>query len=104
MALTINVTDRTVMGNNRVVTGTIKFDTTYPATGEDFTASNLGLDHINYMEINGPKYNFNWNNSTNKVIIYGVEQDANANSTDPFDAGDAGDMSTVIANFRATGY
>ena len=52
MALTIAIDNDTyqIMGHQRMVTGTITFDSAYPAGGEALTAANLGLALINDIE------------------------------------------------------
>ena len=75
MALTVAITERTVMGNKRVNRGTIAFDSSYPTGGEAFTAANMGLktlDRIEFENQLGYMYQFDYTNNLVLVYVQGV--------------------------------
>jgi len=49
MALSINIKDRSVFGNKRVVIAEVNFDSSYPTGGEPLTPSDLGLQSIDFL-------------------------------------------------------
>ena len=106
MALTISVQNNTVMGNRRVVSGTVTFDNSYSkTTGEPFSPADVGLDRIDYIELSSGDYNFKWNGS--HIMVYGFIDTSAALDTDPEAAvpvADASDLSMVSADFRAVGH
>lgn len=75
MAITITLPDRarSVFGNRRIVSGTLAFDSSYTASGESLTASDLGLsdiDHIVFGHEDGLNFDYD---STNEVVkVYGL--------------------------------
>lgn len=70
------------VGNERTSTGTLAFDSSYPAGGEALSAANIGLGLIDKIEIESKSgYVFSYDYDNGKVMVY--EQ------TDPADAGGA---------------
>lgn len=79
MALTVAVTRRVTAGNQNIVTGTIAFDSSYPAGGESFTAADLGLRTVDLMVLppsSGFTYEYDYTNSKVKVYTQGVAHGA----------------------------
>lgn len=80
MALTVAVTRRVTAGNQHIVTGTIAFDSSYPAGGEAFAAADLGLRTVDLMLIQsgsaGFVYEYDYTNSKVKVYTQGVAHGA----------------------------
>ena len=64
MALTITIPDagRTVIGNKRLVFGTLAFDASYPTGGEALTAGDLGLDKIDHITFTSDVVQCYWAN------------------------------------------
>jgi len=53
LAITVDVGGHSVVGNKRMVTGVIAFDSTYPVGGEALTANNIGLGIIDAIAFTG---------------------------------------------------
>ena len=70
MALTITIPDagRTVIGNKRLVFGTLAFDASYPTGGEALTAGDLGLDKIDHITFTSDVVQCYW--ASNKLLAY----------------------------------
>lgn len=77
MAATVTILDKTVMGNKRVTTADVVFDSSYPTGGESVTPAQLGLSavHVANATISVPddaigttaaKYVV----STGKIMVY----------------------------------
>jgi len=49
MSLTVTLTDMTVVGNKRLHTFKLAFDTSYPTGGESLTAADLGLSSLDFI-------------------------------------------------------
>lgn len=103
MALTLStpspVVAEDVWGRAKVRVRTVTFDNSYPTGGESFTAADVGLSEIFYVGFsadNSPAYQFAYDYTNKKIQVFGVEQDADAAVTDPFDEeNNAVDLSTV---------
>ena len=78
MALTITIPDagRTVIGNKRLVFGTLAFDASYPTGGEALTAGDLGLDKIDHITFTSDVVQCYW--ASNKLLAYYGDNDAGA--------------------------
>jgi|6_EtaG_2_1085325.scaffolds.fasta_scaffold25544_2 hypothetical protein len=105
MALTITVPDagRTVIGNKRLVFGTIAFDTTYDneaAGGESLTAGDLGLDKIDYISFTSDVVQCYW--ASDLLIAYYGDNDAAANG-EFVEVTDSDDISAANVGFFAIG-
>lgn len=73
VTITTNSDDRTVVGNKRMVMGTIAFDSSYPSNGEALTPANLGLERINFIQFEPTGgYTFEYDHTNQKVKVYGV--------------------------------
>lgn len=102
MALTIanvNAQAEDVFGRHRVRLVTVTFDTSYPTGGESFTPADVGLsqfDVVLFSPDSSPAYQFAYDYTNKKILVFGVQQDPDAAVTDPFDEEDAAaDLSTV---------
>ncbi len=80
MALTIGVTipdaGRTVIGNKRLVFGTLSLAGTYATGGGDLTASDLGLDKIDHITFTSDVIQCYW--ASDKLLAYYTEHDSSA--------------------------
>ena len=72
MALTVAVTETTTFGNKKVKIGTIDFDDSYPTGGEELLPGTLGMERIDFIQINadGDGYLFEYDYSASKVVAY----------------------------------
>tara|TARA_R110000765_G_C18438015_1_gene546563 strand:- start:8 stop:436 length:429 start_codon:yes stop_codon:yes gene_type:complete len=101
VAFTLPDGGRTVIGNKRVVTGTLAFDASYPTGGEALTPSDLGLAKIDFISISpqdGLVFEYDYTNE--KVIVYsqGIRTGATtaADSTSGVFAEDVEDAETAV--------
>ena len=70
MALTIETTDRGLVGNRRFVSGTFNFDESYNVGGELIDAELLGLDKISHIDVDGNDRIISYDVSTSRIKIY----------------------------------
>lgn len=112
MALTIaNVDARAedVFGRHKVRIVTVTFDSSYPTGGESFTPANVGLAQIDYVGISPdaavlPGYVVQYDYTDEVLIVFGVEQDADAATTDQLDEeDDTTDLSTLVVRLLVIG-
>lgn len=109
MALTITKVGRsTVFGDRRVRFFDITFDTSYPTGGEALTPANLELTRIDFLQAHSkgddPAYVVNYDYTNEKILVFGVEQDADAAVTEPFDQeNDTADLSGLIVRVMVIG-
>lgn len=101
MALTVATTRTNVMGDQRVVYGTITFDASYPTGGEAFDKADIGLTRLDWISFNHGEdgYVFHWDAANEKVLIF--ESGTASAGLDEQD--DTGDMSAVVVEFQAFG-
>lgn len=84
MALSITTNRPSVFGDRRVVTGTVTFDSTYPAGGESLTAANIGLTSIEFFDAQAAMNStplalvLSYNRTTSKILAFesGAANDA----------------------------
>ena len=102
MALTITVPDagRTVIGNKRLVMGTIAFDSSYPTGGEALTAANLGLDKIDHITFTSDVVQCYW--ASDLLLAYYGDNDAGADG-EFAQAASTDDLSAANVGFFAIG-
>ena len=102
MALTITVPDagRTVIGNKRLVFGTIAFDSSYPTGGEALTATNLGLDKIDHITFTSDIVQCYW--ASDLLLAYYGDND-NAADAEFVQVASADDISAANVSFFAIG-
>ena len=102
MALTITIPDagRTVIGNKRLVFGTIAFDSSYPTGGEALTAGNLGLDKIDHITFTSDIVQCYW--ASNLLLAYYGDND-NAADAEFVQVANTDDISTANVGFFAIG-
>lgn len=85
MALTISMTGDTsgLVGNRRFSRGTIAFDSSYPTGGESFTAADIALKNIDFIDITAKGgYVFEFDYTNNKIIVYSGALAQVADTTD----------------------
>jgi hypothetical protein len=102
MALTITIPDagRTVIGNKRLVFGTIAFDSSYPTGGEALTAGNLGLDKIDHITFTSDIVQCYW--ASNLLLAYYGDND-NAADAEFVQVTNTDDISAANVGFFAIG-
>jgi len=102
MALTITVPDagRTVIGNKRLVIGTIAFDSSYPTGGEALTAANLGLDKIDHITFTSDIVQCYW--ASDLLLAYYGDND-NAADAEFVQVANTDDISAANVGFFAIG-
>lgn len=111
MALTItNVDSRAadVWGQHRIRLVEVTFDSSYATGGESFTPASVGLSQFDLVvpSIKAGTLNYvvQFNYTTQKLMVLGVQQDADAAVTDPLDEEDsASDLSTLIVRVLCIG-
>lgn len=100
MALTVSVTHEGVVGDRLVKTGTITFDSSYPAGGEPFDKEDIGLYVLDRLVVDPQDgFIFEWDSTNEKIIVR--ESGTASAALDEQDA--ATDLSTVVTTFQATG-
>lgn len=112
MALTVdpNVTARTddIWGRQKVRIATVTFDSSYPTGGESFTPADVGLSEFNLVLVSpdsSPAYQFAYDYTNKKILVFGVQQDADAAVTDPFDEEDnTVDLTSVTVRVLCVGH
>lgn len=111
MALTIaNTTPQSgdVWGRQKTRIVTVTFDSSYPTGGESFTPANVGLASFTavfFSPDSSPAYQFAYDYTNQKILVFGVQQDADAAVTDPFDEeDDTADLSTVTIRVLCVGH
>lgn len=96
-----------VFGGLRVRIRTVTFDNSYPTGGESMTAADLGLSEILFVDFSvdhSPAYQLAYDYVNSKILVFGVQQDADAAVTDPFDEEDNGaDLSTLQVRILVLG-
>ena len=102
MALTITIPDagRTVIGNKRLVFGTLAFDASYPTGGEALTAGDLGLDKIDHITFTSDVVQCYW--ASDKLLAYYGDNDAGADG-EFAQAANTDDLSAANVGFFAIG-
>ena len=91
-----------VPGNRKIVIGVITFDSSYATGGEAVTLAQLGLQRLDWLELNaGIGYLPTWDGSTTtpKVLLYRQTAATGAFVEVPSTT----DMSATTVRFRATG-
>lgn len=111
MALTVSNVDsfsQDIWGRHRVAVVSVTFDTSYATGGESFTPADAGMSEFSFVSISAdhsPAYQFAYDYANKKILVFGVEQDADAAVTDPFDEENAAaDLSTVTVRVLCVGH
>lgn len=111
MALTVSNVDsfsQDVWGRHRVAVVEVTFDSSYPTGGESFTPADAGMAEFSLVLVSpdsSPAYQFAYDYSAQKILVFGVQQDADAAVTDPFDEEDnAADLSSVTVRVLCVGH
>lgn len=111
MALTVSNVDsfsQDVWGRHKVAIVEVTFDSSYPTGGESFVPNDVGLAEFSVVTFSpdaSPAYQFAYDYSAEKILVFGVQQDADAAVTDPFDQEDnAADLSTVTIRVVCVGH
>lgn len=104
MALTITIPDRgrTVVGNRRLVTGSLTQDSSYPTGGESLTPGDLGLSDIDFIVFSADVIQCYWESSTKKVLMYYGNNDGAADG-EFVEATSTDDLSAANIDFQAWG-
>ena len=104
MALTIAIPDRgrTVVGNRRLVTGSLTQDSSYPTGGESLTPGDLGLSDIDFIVFSADVIQCYWESSTKKVLMYYGNNDGAADG-EFVEATSTDDLSAANIDFQAWG-
>ena len=81
MALTVDNAVKTVFGNKRVRVHDVDFDSSYPTGGESLTASDLGLNKVEFLIAESKSgYTFEYDYTNSKLLAYYVDNNAAADS------------------------
>jgi len=65
------------IGDLRLVTGTVAFDSSYPTGGESITAAAFGLGVVDFLIANASGgYVFFWDSANSKLIAYYADYNA----------------------------
>jgi cytochrome oxidase Cu insertion factor (SCO1/SenC/PrrC family) len=113
MALTIaNTTPQSgdVWGRQKVRIVTVTFDSDYDTPGESFTPAMVGLSSFTYVGVSPdadvlPGYVVQFDYTDNLLRVYGVEQDADAATTDQLDEEDDNtNLSTLVVRILCIGH
>ena len=104
MALTIAIPDRgrTVVGNRRLVTGSLTQDSSYQTGGESLTPGDLGLSDIDFIVFSADVIQCYWESSTKKVLMYYGNNDGAADG-EFVEATSTDDLSAANIDFQAWG-
>jgi hypothetical protein len=112
MALTVSNVDarsEDVFGRHRVRLSKVTFDSSYETGGESFTPADVGLSEFSAVFVSPdaasiPGYVVQYNYTTKKLQVFGVEQDADGVVTDPLDEENAAaDLSSLVVRVLAIG-
>jgi hypothetical protein len=113
VALTVTNTHQQLqalsVGNVRGRLVTVTFDASYAAGGESFTPADVGLSEF-YCVIPSVDANANlpyvvqYDYTAQKLQVFGVEQDADASTTEPLDEENAAaDLSSLVVRVFCLG-
>ena len=94
------------LGKRLVSTGTVTFDASYPANGEEYTLAEFGM-HVALdalIFVGGlAGYLLSWEKATSKIKVF--YHDADATPDGPLlEVADTGSLATLVARFVAIGY
>lgn len=109
MALSIdNTTARSedVWGRHKVRNVTVTFDDSYPTGGEAFAPADVGLAEFTQILISedASGYVVQYDYTAEKLVAYGVQQDADGATSDPLDeVDDETDLSAVVVRITCIG-
>lgn len=112
MAVTVaNVNARAedVFGRHKVRLVKVTFDSSYATGGESFTPANVGMAKFDYVGVSPdsavlPGYVVHYDYTNQKLLVFGVEQDADAAVTEPLDQeNSAVDLSTLVVRVLCIG-
>lgn len=97
-----------VFGRHVVRIVEVTFDDSYPAGGESFTPASVGMSSFSVVlvsnDVSAP-YQVTYDYADELLVVNGVEQDADAATTDPFDeADDTADLTDVIVRIVCIGH
>lgn len=112
MALSLSTVKKTVWGDIRVHIVDVTFDSSYPTGGESLTKADLGFTTTTLGVFTTTKqtgsvavYESVYDLTNEKLMVYGVEQDADAATTEPFDQeNDTANLSALVVRVIALGY
>lgn len=110
MALTVTLDGfPRLLGNRRVVTGSVTFDASYPTGGESITLIQLGLSALQNLDVTNSAsegaFVIAWNKDVNDPVLSAFMGDNNNASDGPFiEVADTTDLSALVCRFEATGW
>ncbi len=111
MALTYTADPPQLVGNKRVVRGTVTFDSSYLTAGEAFTPGNVGLTALELLIVSPalgsatPAYVPVWNRSVSSPTIRLFEGDNNNAADAPLiEVTSTTNVSAVVVDYEAYGY
>jgi hypothetical protein len=112
MALTVTLDGfPRLLGNRKVVTGTVTFDSSYPTGGESITLIQLGLSALQNLDVTNEygssttAYMVTWNKSATAPKLFAYMGDNNNASDGPFiEVANTTDLSALVCRFEATGW
>jgi hypothetical protein len=100
-----------LVGNRRVRTGQITFDSVYPTGGEAVSLATLGLDVLENLDItnidagSSTSYAAAWNKSKTAPKVLVFIGDYNNGTDGPFiEAAASADLSALVVRYEATGF
>lgn len=99
-----------VWGRLRVAVRTVTFDDSYPTGGESFTPADVGLSEFLFVDIQNDAdgtlgFSFEYDYTAQTIVALGVEQDADAATTEPLDEeDDTEDLSAVVVRVLCIGF
>lgn len=110
MALSLTKIKSDVWGTSRMNVWDVTFDNSYPTGGEPLTVADLGMSTQLfavqcYVKGNLAAYEVTYDHTNSKLKVSGVEQDADAATTEPFDEeNNTADLSSLVVRVMAIGY
>lgn len=101
MALTFTTTRTNYMGDQKVVYGTVTFDSSYATGGEALDETQIGLHRLDFINFNQGEdgYVVHWDKANEKLMLF--ESGTASAGLDEQDS--TNDMSAVVVEFQAFG-
>lgn len=106
MALTYTTTKTNYVGDQKIVYGTVTFDSSYPTGGESFDETQIGLHRLDFLTLNQGEdgFVFHWDKANEKVMAFGQEPtNATAGVIGLSQVAAATDLSNAVIEFQAFG-
>lgn len=100
-----------LLGNRRVVTGTVTFDSSYATAGESLSLSAIGLSAVENIDVTNEygssttAYKVTWDKSTTAPKLMAFYGDNNNASDGAFiEVPSTTDLSALVCRYEATGW